>query len=97
MSQRTLDPELTIEQLNIRVSELEAQVKSLLVDKDLLRPQWEYTSMWHINNTNLLDGTVQKMLNDLGKQGWEVVSCSVVHSGGSQPNTFYTLKRRKFA
>lgn len=96
MNARSPDQERLVEELTKRVSELEAQVKSLLNDKDLLRPQWEYHNFWHVNLRQLENGDIQKMLNDMGQNGWEVVCCSVLHPQGAQSSTFYTLKRRKF-
>lgn len=93
---RELDKDQTIEDLQKRVSELETQVKSLLNDKDLLRPQWEYTNINDVNYKNVKDGTLTKMLNDFGQQGWEICSSSVVHEGDGHPSTTIFLKRRKF-
>jgi selenophosphate synthetase-related protein len=46
--------------------------------------QWEYTFI-----------TNQKKLNEMGAQGWELVSAVDQISGGSSIGTFYYLKRPK--
>lgn len=93
---REIDKDQMLEDLQKRVSELETQVKSLLNDKELLRPQWEYTNVWDVNYTNVKDGSLMKLLGECGKQGWEICSSNVVYDSAGVPNTMILLKRIKF-
>ena len=93
---RELDKDQTIEDLQKRVSELETQVKFLLNDKDLLRPQWEYTNIYNVYYNNVINYSTLKQLNGFGEEGWEICSSSVVHDAAGNGSTIILLKRRKF-
>lgn len=93
MSNRVPDRDSMIFDLQKKVSELQAHVKALQEDKEVLLPQWEYCAVY---GKSLSSDEHVSQINALGNAGWELVASSSSHTdvAGNFTNVLWFKKRK---